>query len=216
MAPKITIAASTAICALSASMAIAQSGSASDNGTANERSPDTVTCADITAMETALVPGTLYYIAGYKEGSGSGTSMGESSAPTESAEASEAASGDAAATTAADGSTVTSDANTSADSDTDETAADAMTSADGSQITSDANTSASTTGEGESDSSQAADTAGDQSGTPDGDVTIVRVSGMFEIPVEEVITVCTDSPEMTASDAIEQKRSESNAGSTSN
>ena len=42
----------------------------------------------------------------------------------------------------------------------------------------------------------------------------MRVSGMFEIPVEEVITACTDTPEMKAADAIEQKRGA--AGSMSN
>lgn len=242
MPMKIRIAATTAICALSANMAMAQSESASDKATTKEQTPDTVTCADITAMDTAMVPGTLYYIAGYKTGSDAGMSSGGGSGQMDAADTSKPASGDMPATTAADGSTVTSDADTSADSAIDKPASDATTAADGSTMTSDANTSAdsgtdataplaadgsaptpdangsaaATSEDTEADSGMAADAGSDQASTANGDVAIMRVSGMFEIPVEEVITVCTDSPEMKATDAIEQKRSESGADSAAN
>tara|TARA_B000000460_G_scaffold131053_1_gene92238 strand:+ start:11812 stop:12678 length:867 start_codon:yes stop_codon:yes gene_type:complete len=245
MPMKIRIAATTAICALSANMALAQSESASKQTTGKEQSPDSVTCADITAMDTALVPGTLYYIAGYKKGSDAGMSAGQGGGQSAAAGASGAtgsASGDSSATTAADGSTVTSDANTSANSAMDKPASDAATAADGSAITRDANTSAnsgssgaasdttmatdssataagadasaSASGGGQSGGGMSADAGGSQAGSAGGDVAIMRVSGMFEIPVEEVITACTDTPEMKAADAIEQKRGA--AGSMSN
>lgn len=217
MPMKIRIAATTAICALSANMALAQSESAGKQTTGKEQSPDSVTCADITAMDTALVPGTLYYIAGYKKGSDAGMSAGQGGGQSAAAGASGAtgsASGDSSATTAADGSTVTSDANTSANSGSSGAASDTTMATDSSATAAGADASASASGGGQSGGGMSADAGGSQAGSAGGDVAIMRVSGMFEIPVEEVITACTDTPEMKAADAIEQKRGA--AGSMSN
>lgn len=65
----VKLAAMTAVCTLPAAMALAQGQEGASSGSMGERSPDQVTCADITAMDTRFVPGVLYYVSGYREGS---------------------------------------------------------------------------------------------------------------------------------------------------
>lgn len=78
----------------------------------------------------------------------------------------------------------------------------------GSPATASNGNASSTAGEGGS-------TAADSNGGASGDtMNVVRVTGMFEIPVEQVMVVSGQSPEMTAADAVEQNR-ESSSGSSS-
>ncbi len=61
----------TAAFVLAAGVASAQSSDTKATG--NEKSPDEVKCHEIVTMDTAVVPATLYYIAGYRSGSGGNT-----------------------------------------------------------------------------------------------------------------------------------------------
>lgn len=45
---------------------------------------------------------------------------------------------------------------------------------------------------------------------------VVRVTGLFEIPLADVVTVCGESSEMTVSDAVVQQRTTVGSGSTTN
>ena len=49
-----------------------QTGQAGQMAGAGQRTADQLTCADIATMDTAVVPGTLYFVAGYQEGRGMG------------------------------------------------------------------------------------------------------------------------------------------------
>lgn len=177
----VRLAAITAVCTLPATIALAQGQESGTSGNMGDRSPDQVTCADITAMDTRLVPGVLYYIAGYQEGSRAGMAG-------------------AGGGQAAGGAESTSGTTSSASgSDTAMSGTD-PSSTGGSPATA-------SNGNAASPSSDAAGAATGGSGaTSGGSMNVVRVTGMFEIPVEQVMVVCGQSPDMKASDAVEQNR----------
>ncbi len=187
-----------------------------------ERSADQVTCADIVTMDSQLIPGVLYFVSGYQQASMTGSAgmsgsempggapgstevggaattgddapdAGQPADAGQSAEADQMTEGESSMPAQAEG----QEAGTSAPADT--TAADS-TAADSTAA----------------DSTAAGSTAAGSDGTMQGDQpAVVRVTGLFEIPIAEVVTLCGESPEMTVSDAVEQQRTGS-SGSSSN
>ena len=157
-----------------------------------DRSSDQVTCADITAMDTRLVPGVLYYIAGYQEGSragmaGAGGGQAAGGAESTSGTTSSASGSDTAMSGTDPSSTGGSPANAS----------------NGNAASPSSDAAGAATGGSGATSGEQASASGSGSG---GSMNVVRVTGMFEIPVEQVMVVCGQSPDMKASDAVEQNR----------
>lgn len=167
----------TAACIVTAGMASAQSDQGADSQ--GDKSPDQVKCHEIVTMDTAVVPGTLYYIAGYRHGSDKAGAMEGST--------------DASASDS--GSTATDATGT-------DTTGDAMDSGDTAQ----SDMSASDTDSAASDDAAA--------GSDDMQPQIVRVSGFYEIPVEEVMTVCAETPDRNVSDVVDEKKRDSAAPDT--
>ncbi len=101
-----------------------------------ERDPAEITCMDLSVMDTAMVPGALYYIAGHRAGSGE------------------------------------------------------------------------TGGGSESGGQQADDGSPGQqaAGGPGGETQIVRIRGFFEIPIEETIIACAETPDTPVAEVIEEQR----------
>lgn len=58
-----------AIYTLPASLALAQTDESASAASMNERSADQITGADILTMDSEFIPGGLYFISGYQEGS---------------------------------------------------------------------------------------------------------------------------------------------------
>ena len=166
-----------------------QSGQAGQMASAGQRTSDQLTCADIATMDTAVVPGTLYFIAGYQEGRGMG--MGQSE-------------GDAAIT-GATGTAATAGAADQSGSGQ----AGATTGTDAGGATGLAGTGTATTGQDATGGSDSGATTGGASAQPQ----IAMVSGFFEIPVEQVMRVCAETPERSVSDVV---REEGGQGSETN
>lgn len=166
----------TAACILTASMASAQSGSdtASDT-TGTDKTPDQVMCRDIVMMDTAMVPGTLYFIAGYHEGNDQAMKGGA-----------EGATGAAAS----DSGTVPPGTDTTATGD----AAATGTESDSSDMATD-------TAQPDMPASGTDATASDN-----GQMQVAHISGFYEIPVADVLTVCTETPDRKVSDVVKEKK----------
>lgn len=170
---------------LAGAPAFAQSDNAGGTETGEGKSPDEIVCAELTQMDTAIVPGTLYFLAGYNRGmSDSRELSGDAGMGDASGSTSGDTSGTASATTGTEGQKDTSGStDTTASADT------------------------GTTGSG-TDSATDTDTGNVQAGMPG-----ARVSGFFEIPVESIITVCAEAPERQVSDVVEEQNSTSGQGS---
>lgn len=153
----------TTACLMLATTGMAQTGT-DQRSTDAARTADTITCADIITMDTAVVPGVLYFVAGFQEGNKAGTD--------DSASGSSGASSDSASN-----GTATSGSTESASSDTGAAAS---------------GTTESTAKTNESDT------------TSDEEMRVMRVSGLYEIPVEKIMMVCNDTPEGKVGDIVKQ------------
>lgn len=203
------LAAVAALCTLPAGAALAQTQEGGMQQDAmGERSADQVTCADIVTMDSQLIPGVLYFVSGYQQAGMSGAAGMSGSGMPEGASGSTDAGG--AATSGADA----SDAGQPADA---AQTADANQSADADQMA-EGESSMKPQGQGqETGTSAPADSpaAGSDDAMQGDQPAVVRVTGLFEIPIAEVVTLCGESPEMSVSDAVEQQRTGS-SGSSSN
>lgn len=159
----------TAACIVTAGMASAQSDDVTASGT--HKAADEVKCHEIVMMDTAVVPGTLYYIAGYHNGN-------------QKAMGGETGASDASAT---DGSTAGASDTDASGGATDDTAATG-TDTGSSDLATDTTDSNATAGSG------------------DASMDVAQISGFYEIPVEDVLTVCTDEPDRKVSDVVNEKR----------
>jgi hypothetical protein len=166
-----------------------ESGQADQMAATGQRAADQLTCADIATMDTAVVPGTLYFIAGYQEGRGMGMGQRE---------------GDAEIT-GATGTAATAGAADQAGSGE----AGATTGTDDGGATGLAGTGTAATGQDATGGSGSGAAAGGAPAQP----RIAAVSGFFEIPVEQVMRVCAETPERSVSDVV---REEGGRGSQSN
>ena len=182
--PRITGYLTTTACVMLATTALAQSNS---DQVSNEdaRSADTITCADIITMDTAVVPGVLYFVAGFQEGNKAGMS---GSAPDSSDTASDTATTGTAGSGSTDPNASGADTTDTGTATTDNTPS---TSADGTATTTDTSSSASTDGSG------TAMDGGDK-------MRLMRVAGLYEIPVEKIMTVCGDTPDEKIGDIVKQ------------
>lgn len=132
---------------------------------AEEGRADRITCADLIQMDSATVPGTLYFVAGYGQGrKDAGASMDGSSSSV------------AGAAVEGTGGT-TSEESASGDQAADQ---------DGDAAT------------GSSSGTASAGTGG----TP----KIRKISGFFEIPVEQITTICGETPDRSVSDVVEEQK----------
>lgn len=170
---------SGAVAAMLALPVLAQDTGNSASGTENDTAKGTdITCAELTQMDTAVVPGTLYFVAGYRSGVSDSmnlTDRVQSEYPTTNS-TSVAGSSDTAAT---------GNATTSGETSMSSTTGTASQS-QGTSSTTENNASASNNAE------------------PSAQVR--RLSGYFEIPVANVLTVCGKSPERSVSDVVEEQR----------
>lgn len=192
--------------------AAAQEASGTDQTAGAQRGGNDITCREISTMDTATVPGVLYFISGYTAGrddamaagsggtasnatgSGSGdmtsgaTAQTGSDATGSASSGSTASSADASATEGAAGET-TASTSTTQSSDT-----------SGSTTTADAG---STTGQAASDGT----TANPQVG---------MIRGYFNVPVERVMVACQNAPDSRASDVIRQESGSGASGASAN
>lgn len=195
--------------ATSAAILLATPAFAQDNGAdkaqsteAQVRSPRDVTCREITALDTATVPGVLYFISGFKEGerSGGGMQSSDASVSTGSGSNQTADAAGSANTGSAGSTTATANSgNGTAQS------ADAG-SASGAGSSTAGNTPQETTG-ATSGASTSADSGSSES-DPGASSTarISSIHGYFDIPVEQTMIACNAEPDSKASDVIDRNR----------
>jgi len=224
----------TTACLFMATGALAQTSS-EQGSTDGTKSADTIKCADIITMDTAVVPGVLYFVAGHQEGSKAGmnnaasdgsqtmsdtgtsdtmasdtTASGTDSGTSGSATADSSGSlttdttGVGVTDTTGLGATGTTDSGATGTTDTLATGTDTTTDT----ALDDATTDSATTDSTMTDSA----TAGATDGSDMGDqMRIMRVAGLYEIPVEEVMTVCNQTPDENVSDVVEQNARDNTA-----
>lgn len=201
---------------------------AQQDGAMSGIDPKALTCADIVTMDPEQVPGALYFVAGYMHGSDAGgtdaaTMPEATTAPATTAPAATdpAASG---ADTTAEGADAGAMTGTASAPDAGGSAADPGTSAMDDTATTGSTTAAPETADapaatgsatgsatGTDPAAPATDATSDMAATETG---MVMVDGMFAIPLADVVTMCTQSPEMLVSDALVQHRD--GAGTTTN
>lgn len=186
---------SFAVLALIGAPALAQ-----QDGSMSGIPPEQLTCADLVAMTPEQVPGTLYFVAGYMHGGNAETSAGSDMT----------ASGGADATTTPDAATDMS-AGAGADAAaTDSAGADAGAAATTAPAADAQGADAGATTDTPAAADMAADAPADTGATTPAPgmefAEMVMVTGMFEIPLEGVMTLCTESPDMLISEVIEQHR----------
>lgn len=160
---------------LAAVPAVAQNDMTGSAASGAGSTADQMTCAELSRMDTAVVPGTLYFVAGYRRGQEDSMNL--------------------------------TDRVQSGSSDTTGTDTTAATGAD-TTTTTDSGATTDGTSDGSSESSTMTDNT-DTEGTQDmsnGTAQIGRLSGYFEIPVEQVMTVCGESPDRPVSDVVEEQR----------
>jgi hypothetical protein len=163
------------------------SGSGSDQqqmAGGSDRSAKDLTCAEITAMDTAQVPAVLYYVAGYDQranenGGDSGGSAGETSA------------------------SAGSDGSGSGSSGSGDQQNNMMAGDSGSGGGQSAGSDSSDTGSG----------GGASSGSDGNQPQIVRVTGFYEIPVERTMVACGQAPKNRVSDVMREQSGQSGSGS---
>lgn len=193
-----TLATLVSALALASAPALAQTSTDSTSGSMTSGSMSgqggaDITCAELTAMDTAVVPGTLYYVAGYNRGqqdSMGGMQSGDSMTGGTTGTTSGGTAGTGTAGTGTTGTGTSTDSTTSGSTTSGSTTSGSTTSG--------------TTGTGMSDGSGTGGTA-----------QIGRISGFFEIPVEAVMRVCGETPERNVSDVVDEQRGMS-GGSTAN
>lgn len=167
--------------------AYAQDSSSNSAPASQGKSAKDVTCAELSSMDTATVPGVLYFVAGYSEGERSARQSGMSSSN----------GGDASASTS-EGSGDSSESSSTADSPT----------------PSDAETSSATPDSAGADSSKTTSDSTASSGSTDTDVQIGRLTGYFNIPVQDVVIACESDPDRTISAILTEKNTGQSSDST--
>lgn len=201
----------TAAVALLATPAAAQNNPGASNSgqtaSSGERSARDVTCRELTALDTATVPGVLYFISGYREGERNSAMTGQQSSDSSGGGSSMNQSADASGSASGSG----SGSGGSTTMNQDATGATASgSSGSGSQ------TGNTTTGSGSADmaansgSGAAATTGGTGTG---GTAQISALRGYFDIPVEQTMVACRSAPDQRASDVLDQQRSGGGSGS---
>ena len=145
----------------------------------SDSTPDKITCAQISTMDTATVPGVLYFISGYSQGHRAGL-------------AGEVMNGETTELNAG-GNDVSSESSSST-SDSSSTNSDSATT-DGQASGSDS----ATTGSDSASSSSTDNAAGDSS------AQVGKITGYFEIPVEQLIVACGQSPDRSVSDLLDEE-----------
>lgn len=174
------IGATAAILATSTLGSYAQDGGAGQGGS-NQQSNDplALTCAELRTMDTATVPGVLYFVSGY--------SAGQQGAAGAGAMSSETGAGGADAGTSDSGGAAQ----------------------DGSQSDTSDSESASTGSD-----SGGSDMAATEDGNADGgSVEIGRITGYFNIPVEQVTIACDAEPDRPVSELLgEESRRQGASG----
>jgi HdeA/HdeB family len=186
-----------------------------------------ITCREIVAMDTATVPGVLYFISGYRAGQQDAMQPGaiQQGGMQQGGmqQGGGAASADAGAA-GGDGQTVGAGG-----AATDTAAAGSPSVGEGSDAMRQANEAAAGNTAGAVTDMGGADAAGrpmQNQGTAasaigqegggmaggGGQVQVSRVAGYFEIPVEQTIVACQQSMDQRASDVIEQQRGQAGGG----
>lgn len=202
-------------------------GTAPEGAGTMARPAGEVTCAEITAMDTATVPGVLYYISGYRAGqrdagmAGATADAGDGGATGTAGESMSADAGAAAADedTAAAGTDMSTTASTTPDAetggmtdetagaDTDTAAADpgAAGGADASGAPDDTDMAAAGT---EQTPSPAAGAGAGSGGA--GQMQLGSIRGYFEIPVEQTLVACRDAPDSRVGDLMDEQGAAAN------
>jgi hypothetical protein len=201
MRKQLLLASSVAILLTCPALAQDTAGTTDQTASTEARSPRDVTCREITALDTATVPGVLYFISGFKEGerSVSGMRSSDASGSTTGTDMNQAAN--------AAGSTDTSGTNSTANSSTTETAtaptADTDSAAGTDMAVSDS-TAQETTG---ATPGSSASTGTDASVSGSGSTAMVSsIQGYFDIPIEQTMVACSSEPDSKASDVLERNR----------
>lgn len=191
--------------------AFAQDSTQSTGGA--QRGGDEITCREVTAMDTATVPGVLYFISGYSAARSDGMAGQESGSASNmndtDVSGADAGSG-AAAKSDAGGSNSSSAAG--ADSTTGTAAADAGSTSDATGSASDVSPASTGTSSSGSGSATADSSSGSSSASGKANPQIGMIRGYFEVPVERVVVACKNAPDSRVSDIIRQE-SGSGAGS---
>jgi hypothetical protein len=191
------------VLALPAGAQTSDGSAATGQDSMGQRNADQMTCADIATMDTAVVPGTLYFIAGYQQGRDSG--MQEDSADVTGVTGTSATPGAADSTgsgSAATGTTGTGDT-TAAGSTGTTGSTDSTGGATSESGTAGSTETAGTTGQGTTGQGSGGSASSDASGQ----AQLAAISGFFEIPVEQVMRVCAESPERSVSDVVREEGS---------
>ncbi|MBD8065624.1 hypothetical protein IC608_09060 [Devosia sp. PTR5] len=151
----------------------------------SDSTPDKITCAQISTMDTATVPGVLYFISGYSQGHRAGL-------------AGEVMNGETTELNAG-GNDVSSESSSST-SDSASTSDSSSTNSDSATTDGQASGSDSaTTGSDSASSSSTDHAAGDSS------AQVGKITGYFEIPVEQLILACGQSPDRSVSDLLDEE-----------
>lgn len=177
--------------------AMAQTDTTGSTASGAETRPDQITCAQLTQMDTAVVPGTLYFVAGYDRGTSDSMNLSD---PTGTATDLSTTTGTDTATSTT-GTDSTSTTGTTTDLST-ATGTDTATSTTGTDTTSATGTDTTASTTGTETASTTGTTGSDTGATPQ----VGRLSGFFEIPVETIVTACADAPERSVSDVVEEQR----------
>lgn len=222
--PKFNPYITTTACLMLATTAMAQSDAGQTNA-AGEKTADNITCADIVSMDTAIVPGVLYFVAGYHEGNGSGASdsqadMSQTTSNTETGGAessdptmSDPGNSDIATYNPATSDTASSGSGSSGAADATGSASDTTEAGAASSGTSAAASSGDTATSSDTSQAASAENGADTSTSGDDKMRVMRVAGLYEIPVEDVLTVCNDSPDDKVGDVVKQHAKKDQASS---
>ncbi len=168
----------------------------SGGGSQQDKSAGDITCAEVTALDTAQVPGMLYYISGYDEGSKGGQSGSGGSSQNDSSKAGGSAS-------------------SGASGDTSGTQASGSDSGDTSSQSGGSGSAGASGGSG--DASQSGDSGGANASSGSADssqVNVVRVSGFYEIPIERTMLACGETPDKRAGDVVREQSQSNGSDST--
>lgn len=205
----------TAACLLVGTSALAQTGAghsgAGQTATDGARSADTITCADIVSMDSAVVPGVLYFVAGYRQGSQTGMNATGTTGTNGAQSMTDTGTGNSASTDSSASTGTTGDTSASAMTGTTDQSADTSGAAD--------TTMDSSAASGDSANSTMSDTGSASASADDAmnandQMRVMRVTGLYEIPVEKIMTVCKDTPDDNLGDVVRQNAQED--ASTSN
>lgn len=157
-----------------------------------DRSAGDITCAEITALDTAQVPGMLYYIAGYDKGSQDGQSAGSGES---SQSDSTKAGGNASAGGSGDTSQTQASGSNSGGSGSDDASAQSV----------DSGNESASGGSDDMSQSQSGSANASTGSEASSQVNVVRVAGFYEIPIERTILACGQTPDKRAGDVVREQ-----------